>query len=1075
MKYDMSQRKDSDTSGPAKSVKEMLAEFQSKLDGDDNRFRKPQLPSPRRAPPPPPHRKPPSLSSPSPPSPVSSTPSPRSENQLEEDEENTLKPPDSLEIGEEIEEIPDEPAEVITPNSSRRSLGPKPKVAPKPLFLNGLLPSSSAPEIPSHQHSPSISSSSTSATNSPRTASDPNNSCTTPTILVSPATSDYSNGGFFNSEGGDSNGNVKDRARQLVNMGFVPRINNNAQMERPISQVSTLSQVSDEFDDGDTSASDMEEESASITHEKQLRRHRHEDDFDEFPLPRNERKTTQVAVTHSEIMHEMEHLFVRGGNKKNGGAGGGASFQKHSHQQQHNNNHPQTQQRRQSNIDEIPSDVGKLRDNRKGRHNSLFVSPSSGVSSTSTDDFSRITSMTSDRSSIVTSHSDGSSSNNIPDYDTGNEEEDQRLKKLHYAAVEFLKVQTNYVQYLKEMAVLYPEYMERFGKRLNRDLLAPHNGHENVVLQIKKILVQILPIHKMLLTEIDKVCSNWDSRTPNMSQTIGTFADFLKCCQPFLDNKADFLAKLLALRNEDKEFDEATFMFETEVFKRGKKGAVIQQLDQVHQNFMRYKLLMLRYSEYLPGGSDEKRKAEEAIAKLECVTQAVNQKMGLPTTEELTKLYYRFQCQFNVLEPGRVLIRQGDVLKQTRKEEQPRFLVLFTDCLWICRVASSGQFEMNRSYRIPLEYMRFERMQDDEYVRCLMVRSKVKSAVLIFSSEKERNQWAEDLQKVQAERKSYKRRQSTAVQRHDENKKLMLLTEDDDALHRPSGISGIHRSASGSQDELSSVPVTPLDNGECTSPFENSLPRNGSKKQAAADVIKPVWLPDSISNECLMEGCSTEFNFVNRRHHCRDCGWLICKLCRGSAPLAKFEYSKQTVCSECYDRQFETYKAGTLFPTRNIVIMSDNTHMVKVGKRDEQKIVDPRSLFKSPQNFGYKHRNLEEKRAGSIVFGRVYLRSRKTEQVRHAMIRQSDLKLVFYKAELDSKSVLEVLIYGYLYRETELEDGWLFELIHRNQIRTNDTKDDIIQFRVDNSTSAKKWSAALADKLEMDTTPVNGK
>lgn len=82
------------------------------------------------------------------------------------------------------------------------------------------------------------------------------------------------------------------------------------------------------------------------------------------------------------------------------------------------------------------------------------------------------------------------------------------------------------------------------------------------------------------------------------------------------------------------------------MFKRGKKGAVIQQLDQVHQNFMRYKLLMLRYSEYLIDDCDEKEKAQEAIQKLENVTQAVNQKMGLPTTEELTKLYYRFQVIF---------------------------------------------------------------------------------------------------------------------------------------------------------------------------------------------------------------------------------------------------------------------------------------------------------------------------------------------------------------------------------------------------------------------------------------------
>ncbi|UMM30565.1 hypothetical protein L5515_012390 [Caenorhabditis briggsae] len=1057
MKYDMSYHQKSSDEEPKKSVKEMLAEFQSKLDYDDNRFRKPPAPpAHRRAPPPPPpppHRK---LSAPPPLAPPPSIPTPSPsippDDDVENDLEETLKQPENEEIDE------------FQQNSElRKSLGPKPKLAPKPLFLNGnLLPtSSSTSDIPTNRH-PDI------------PPPPPRSACTTPTILVSPATSDYSNGGFFDSNCENGGTNVKDKARQLVNLGFVPRRSNgdySTPVERPISQVSsTLSQVSDEFDDGgDTTDEELNNE------EKQLKRHRHEDDFDEIQI-NNQRKTTSaLETTHSGVIQQMESLMRDKQSKTNG----------------------KKPQRRQSNIDEIPSDVGKLRDNRKGRHNSLFPVPSSEYSSQSTDD----------RSSIVSSStvSNGAESAGfvfecppIPDYDTGSEEEDQRLKKLHYAAVEFLKVQANYVQYLKEMAELYPEFLKLYSVTHKTDnLLGPHNGQENVVLQIKKILLQILPIHEMLLKEVDTVCQKWDSQKPNMSKAIGMYADFLKCCQPFLDKKAEIIARLVQLRQEDRVFDEATYQFELKKFKRGKKGAVIQQLDQVHQNFMRYKLLMLRYSEYLVPGSEEKKNAEEAIAKLESVTQTVNQKMGLPTTDDLTKLYYRFQCQFNVLEPGRVLIRQGDVLKQTRKEEQPRFLVLFTDCLWICRVsmslsASGGQFEMPRSYRIPLEYMRFERMEDDEYVKCLMVRSKVKSALFIFQSEKERNAWADDLAKAQFERKSYKKRKSNAAHLHDDRLHKMgkVLLENgeiqeskliipEDPMMRPQMIGGASRSESGSQDELSSVPVTPLDNGQFDDGngiFEGIIQKNGggSKKQAVADVIKPVWLPDNASNECLMEGCSTEFNLIMRRHHCRDCGWLICKYCKGQAPLAKYEFRKENVCSECYDKQFETYKAGTLFPTRNIVIQSDGTHMVKIGKRDQQEVVDPRKLFKAPVNFGFRHRNVDEKRAGAIVFGKVHLsfRNRKSELIRYALLRRDDLKLVFHKAELDSKSVFEVLIYGYFYREIHLDDGngWIFELIHRNQIRTDDTKDDVISFRVDNETSAKKWSAAFADKLEMDPT-----
>jgi hypothetical protein len=103
--------------------------------------------------------------------------------------------------------------------------------------------------------------------------------------------------------------------------------------------------------------------------------------------------------------------------------------------------------------------------------------------------------------------------------------------------------------------------------------------------------------------------------------------------------------------------------------------------------------------------------------------------------------------------------------------------------------------------------------------------------------------------------------------------------------------------------------------------------------------LEPPWIPDHRASKCLMAGCSTRFYLWRRKHHCRQCGWLICGQCVGQAPVRVKGWRRMKVCPQCYQENktacelFKVYEQlygkwsdktflvehGLLFPTNMIV------------------------------------------------------------------------------------------------------------------------------------------------------------
>ncbi|VDM65629.1 unnamed protein product [Strongylus vulgaris] len=299
---------------------------------------------------------------------------------------------------------------------------------------------------------------------------------------------------------------------------------------------------------------------------------------------------------------------------------------------------------------------------------------------------------------------------------------------------------------------------------------------------------------------------------------------------------------------------------------------------------------------------------------------------------------------------------------------------------------SSGLFDMGRSYSIPIETVRTEISPHEDYEQVLFIKSKVKSVILIMSSAEERRKWQKDIENAREEKRQYKRRKSEAIQR--QRRQSMNPSIFDAPLNEES----ISSEQNTLEDTASLIlPATTVPAASCNGQSATTSRRNSdsqdssshpstpveeqpiSSNQASyirrkrADVVKPVWIPDESSSKCLMQGCGTVFSLINRRHHCRDCGWLICSACVGKAPLPKFHFKKEIVCPECYEKLEIIYRSGTLFPSSLLVQGSDGILRVKVPKEDRTLIVEPQTLFVAPTNRKLKRINIEQRTLPSKV------------------------------------------------------------------------------------------------------------
>lgn len=66
-------------------------------------------------------------------------------------------------------------------------------------------------------------------------------------------------------------------------------------------------------------------------------------------------------------------------------------------------------------------------------------------------------------------------------------------------------------------------------------------------------------------------------------------------------------------------------------------------------------------------------------------------------------------------------------------------------------------------------------------------------------------------------------------------------------------------------------------------------------------VVAPVWVPDSEALRCMI--CGEKFTIMQRRHHCRQCGSVVCSKCSAKKKELPGQ-GKKRVCDSCYTKPY---------------------------------------------------------------------------------------------------------------------------------------------------------------------------
>ncbi|XP_072308820.1 FYVE, RhoGEF and PH domain-containing protein 5b isoform X2 [Eucyclogobius newberryi] len=315
------------------------------------------------------------------------------------------------------------------------------------------------------------------------------------------------------------------------------------------------------------------------------------------------------------------------------------------------------------------------------------------------------------------------------DADSAHERQPDGHSRAFYVAKELLDTERQHVKVLK---LLNDDFREA--------ALAVMDGEGKPVVEeerLKEILIElpdIYSLHRRILSELEGRVRLW--------------SDNQRIADIFLSRKPEFLVFTTFIGH----YDRSVALLEESCRTSPGLSAVVQQFEiseksslkhrllQVIVRVAQYRMLLTDYLNNLSPDSQEYGDTQAAVTTVSDIADQAND--SLNNGENLLRLVnidYSVRGQRDLLQPGRVFIKEGTLMKVSRKSRQPRHLFLMNDVLLYTFPQQDGKYRLKNT--IPLTGLKVSKPIVDTVQNALRIESEDLSITLSASSFIEREEW----------------------------------------------------------------------------------------------------------------------------------------------------------------------------------------------------------------------------------------------------------------------------------------------------------------------------------------------